>query len=87
MAVPEVCVESIQNREEVMAEYLVSPRDKIEPTDPHRWEKLFSQCIALSGAGACQMSAEGKHLYFKDILALGKEHGFDILGMKEDAAH
>lgn len=65
-----------------MSDFLVSPRETIDKTDPRKWEKLFAQAVALAGAGSCQFSAESKHLYLKDIIKLGEEHGFDILGMK-----
>jgi len=66
-----------------MAEYLVGPREEVDPADPRRWEKLFAQCVALAGAGLCQFGNEGKHLYLNYIQALGKDNGFDVLGMKE----
>ena len=49
-----------------------------------RLRRVIGRMTSLATAGKCQFSGAGKHAFLNDIVQLGLEEGFDILGIPED---
>lgn len=54
---------------------------KIKMKRAREQDEILKEIAAKAGSGMCQMTAEGKHLFLKDISKLCESLGIDILGV------
>lgn len=51
---------------------------------PIRLREVIGKMTALAGAGVCNSGIVAKHGFHQEILDLGKNQGFNILGISND---